>query len=34
MANPDVNFNSQSFGMVNAIAANARIGQLALKFAF
>jgi len=33
-ANPDTNFTSPTFGVVSSTAVNARVGQLALKFAF
>jgi len=33
-ANPDSNFTSPTFGVINATSVNARVGQLALKFAF
>jgi hypothetical protein len=33
-ANPDANFTSPTFGVINSTAVNARVGQLALRFAF
>ena len=33
-ANPDTNFTSATFGLISSTAVNARVGQLALKFAF
>jgi Carboxypeptidase regulatory-like domain/TonB dependent receptor/TonB-dependent Receptor Plug Domain len=33
-ANPDTNFTSPTFGVINSTAVNARVGQLAVKFAF
>ncbi len=33
-ANPDANFTSPTFGVISGTAVNARVGQLALKFAF
>jgi hypothetical protein len=33
-ANPDANFSSPTFGVINSTAVNARVGQVALKFAF
>ena len=33
-ANPDTNFTSPTFGVISSTAVNARVGQLALKFAF
>jgi hypothetical protein len=33
-ANPDTEFGSPTFGVINSTAVNARIGQLALKFSF
>jgi len=33
-ANPDTNFTSPTFGVIGSTAVNARVGQLALKFAF
>jgi hypothetical protein len=33
-ANPDTNFTSPTFGVINSTAVNARVGQLALKFGF
>jgi hypothetical protein len=33
-ANPDTNFASPTFGVINSTAVNARVGQLAVKFAF
>jgi hypothetical protein len=33
-ANPDTNFTSPTFGVINSTAVNARVGQLALRFAF
>ena len=33
-ANPDNNFTSPTFGVISSTAVNARVGQLALKFAF
>ena len=33
-ANPDTNFTSPTFGIISSTAVNARVGQLALKFAF
>lgn len=33
-ANPDSNFTSPTFGIITATAVNARVGQLALRFAF
>jgi hypothetical protein len=33
-ANPDTNFTSPTFGVISSTSVNARVGQLALKFAF
>jgi hypothetical protein len=33
-ANPDTNFTSPTFGVIGSTAVNARVGQLALRFAF
>jgi hypothetical protein len=33
-ANPDSNFTSPTFGVISSTAVNARVGQLALRFAF
>jgi hypothetical protein len=33
-ANPDINFASPTFGVINSTAVNARVGQLAIKFIF
>jgi len=33
-ANPDTNFSSPTFGLISSTSVNARVGQLALKFAF
>jgi len=33
-ANPDTNFTSPTFGVISGTAVNARVGQLALRFAF
>jgi hypothetical protein len=33
-ANPDTNFTSPTFGVISSTAVNARVGQLAVKFAF
>ena len=33
-ANPDTSFTSPTFGVIGSTAVNARVGQLALKFAF
>jgi hypothetical protein len=33
-ANPDTNFSSPTFGVISGTAVNARVMQLALKFAF
>jgi len=33
-ANPDTNFTSATFGLISSSAVNARVGQLALRFAF
>jgi len=33
-ANPDTNFSSPTFGVISSTAVNARVGQLAVKFAF
>ena len=33
-ANPDSNFTSPTFGVISSTSVNARVGQLALKFAF
>jgi Carboxypeptidase regulatory-like domain/TonB dependent receptor len=33
-ANPDTNFTSPTFGVISSTAVSARVGQLALKFAF
>ncbi len=33
-ANPDSNFTSPTFGVISSTAVNARVGQVALKFAF
>ena len=33
-ANPDANFTSPTFGVISSTAVNARVGQLALRFAF
>jgi hypothetical protein len=33
-ANPDANFTSPTFGVINSTAVNARVGQLALRFEF
>ena len=33
-ANPDTNFKSPTFGVINSVVVNARVGQLALRFAF
>jgi len=33
-ANPDTNFTSPTVGVISSTAVNARVGQLALKFAF
>ena len=33
-ANPDINFTSPTFGLISSTAVNARVGQLALTFAF
>jgi len=33
-ANPDTNFTSPTFGVISSTAVNARVGQLALKYAF
>jgi hypothetical protein len=33
-ANPDTNFTSPAFGVISGTAVNARVGQLALRFAF
>jgi hypothetical protein len=32
--NPDTNFTSPTFGVISSTAVNARVGQLALRFAF
>ena len=33
-ANPDTNFTSPTFGVINRASVNSRVGQLALRFAF
>ena len=33
-ANPDTNFSSPTFGVINSTAVNARVGQLAIKYTF
>ncbi|UWZ86841.1 TonB-dependent receptor [Occallatibacter riparius] len=33
-ANPDANFSSQTFGIIDSTAVNPRVGQLALRFRF
>jgi len=33
-ANPDANFSSPTFGVISSTAVNARVGQIALRFAF
>jgi peptidoglycan hydrolase-like protein with peptidoglycan-binding domain len=33
-ANPDTNFSSPTFGVINSTAVNARVGQLAIRFGF
>ena len=33
-ANPDTNFSSPTFGVINSTAVNPRVGQLAIKYAF
>lgn len=33
-ANPDANFTSPTFGVITTTSVNARVGQLALRFAF
>jgi Carboxypeptidase regulatory-like domain/TonB dependent receptor-like, beta-barrel len=33
-ANPDTNFSSPTFGIISSTAVNARVGQLAIKYAF
>jgi hypothetical protein len=33
-ANPDTNFTSPTFGVINSTSVNSRVGQLALRFAF
>jgi hypothetical protein len=33
-ANPDSNFTSPTFGVISSTSVNARVGQLALRFAF
>ncbi len=33
-ANPDTNFTSPTFGVISSTSVNARVGQLALKYAF
>jgi hypothetical protein len=33
-ANPGTNFTSPTFGVISSTAVNARVGQLALRFAF
>ena len=33
-ANPDTNYTSPTFGVISSTAVNARVGQLALRFAF
>jgi hypothetical protein len=33
-ANPDTNFTSPAFGVISSTAVSARVGQLALRFAF
>ena len=33
-SNPDTNFTSPTFGVISSMAVNARVGQLAVKFAF
>jgi hypothetical protein len=33
-ANPDTNFASPTFGVISSTAVNARVGQVALRFAF
>jgi len=33
-ANPDANFTSPTFGVISSTSVNARVGQLALRFAF
>jgi len=33
-ANPDTNFSSPTFGVISSTAVNARVGQLAVRFAF
>lgn len=33
-ANPDTNFSSPTFGVINSTAVNARVGQLAIKYSF
>ena len=33
-ANPDTNFTSSTFGVITSTAVNARVGQLAVRFAF
>ena len=33
-SNPDTNFTSPTFGVISSTAVNARVGQLALKYAF
>ena len=32
--NPDINFSSPTFGLISSTSVNARVGQLAIKFAF
>jgi hypothetical protein len=33
-ANPDTNFTSPTFGVINSTAVNTRVGQLALRLSF
>ena len=33
-ANPDTNFSSPTFGVINSTSVNARVGQLAIRFGF
>jgi hypothetical protein len=33
-ANPDTNITSPTFGVISSTAVSARVGQLALRFAF
>ena len=33
-ANPDSDFTSPTFGVISSTSVNARVGQLALRFAF